>query len=148
MAPSDDCLDLIKTFEGVRLKTYRCSAGVPTIGYGATGPDIRMGMTWTMVQAETRLKADVTRFAIGVTALIGKSKTSQANFDALVSLAFNIGLAAFKTSSVLKNHLAGRNQAASAAFGLWVKARVNGKLTVLPGLVRRRAAEAKLYSGA
>lgn len=102
-------------------------------------------MTWTMVQAETRLKADVTRFAVGVRALLGKASTTQGQFDGMVALAFNVGLANFKTSSVLRNHVAGKYKAAEAAFGLWVKARVNGKLTTLAGLVRRRAAEAALY---
>jgi lysozyme len=62
-------------------------------------------------------------------------------FDAMVSLAFNVGIGAFLRSSVLRLHLAGDHRRAAEAFGLWNKA--GGK--ILPGLVRRRTAEANLY---
>jgi lysozyme len=63
----------------------------------------------------------------------------------MVSLAYNVGVAAFARSTVLKAHNSGDFEAASRAFGLWNKARVNGALTELKGLTRRRAAESSLY---
>jgi hypothetical protein len=63
----------------------------------------------------------------------------------MVSLAFNIGLGGFRTSSVLRAHKAGNTSAAANAFGLWNKATVDGKLVEMPGLTRRRAAETALY---
>ena len=133
-------LDLIKSFEGLRLKAYRCPAGVPTIGYGATGPDVRIGMIWTEGQADARLVADVARFEQAV----AKALTVPANeneFAAMVSLAFNIGTGAFARSSVLRRHNARDFAGAAEAILLWNK----GGGRVLPGLVRRRKAERDLY---
>ena len=133
-------LDLIKSFEGLRLKAYRCPAGVPTIGYGATGPDVRIGMIWTEGQCHARLVADVARFEQAV----AKALTVTANenqFAAMVSLAFNIGTGAFARSSVLRRHNARDCAGAADAFLLWNK----GGGRVLPGLVRRRKAERDLY---
>jgi GH24 family phage-related lysozyme (muramidase) len=133
-------LDLIKSFEGLRLKAYRCPAGVPTIGYGATGPGVRIGMTWTEDEAHARLVADVARFEQAV----AKALTVPANenqFAAMVSLAFNIGTGGFARSSVLRRHNARDFTGAADAFLLWNK----GGGRVLPGLVRRRKAERDLY---
>jgi len=133
-------LDLIKSFEGLRLKAYRCPAGVPTIGYGATGPDIKIGMIWTEGQCHARLVADVARFEQAV----AKALTVTANenqFAAMVSLAFNIGAGGFARSSVLRRHNARDFAGAADAFLLWNK----GGGRVLPGLVRRRKAERDLY---
>lgn len=141
LAPSEECLRLIREFEGLKLEAYLCPAGVPTIGYGATGPDIKLGMKWTIRQAEERLQADVGRFAEGVAKAIGTAETSQFQFDACVSFAFNVGLEAFRKSTLLKRHKEGLCGAAAEQFGKWVFAR--GKK--LPGLVRRRQAEAELY---
>lgn len=71
--------------------------------------------------------------------------TTQNQFDAMVSLCYNIGPANFATSSVAKLHNAGNHSAAADAFLKWNKGRVRGKLTVLEGLNRRRHAERKLY---
>lgn len=142
LTPSDACFNLIKSFEGLRLKAYLCPAGVPTIGYGSTGRDIKLGMVWTIVQADGRLRADVASFSLGVRALLGKIVTSQGELDALVSFAYNCGLGALKGSTLLKKHLKGDKAGAKLEFGKWVKG--GGK--VLPGLVRRRAAEAALYT--
>jgi len=134
-------LKLVKDFEGLKLKAYRCPAGIATIGYGSTGPHVRMGMTISEAEAERLLRKDVARFEAGVRAAVSSVPTTRNQFSAMVSLAFNIGLAAFQRSTVLKRHLAGNHLGAARAFGLWNKA--NG--TVLPGLTRRRAAEAELY---
>ena len=134
-------LELIKRSEGLRLQAYKCPADVPTIGYGSTGPHVRMGMTITVQEAEDLLTQDLARFEEGVAAIGGKM--TQGQFDALVSFAFNLGLGALKGSTLLRKHLAGDYAGAAAAFGLWVNA--GGKR--LNGLVTRRAAEAALYRG-
>lgn len=139
MSPSNDCLAIIREFEGLRLQSYKCPAGFWTIGYGSTGPDIGPGLTWTQAQAEQRLHDDVSRFAEGVSKLVGKA--TQGQFDALVSFAYNLGLGALRSSTLLKLHRAGDYAGAAEQFARWTKAA--GR--VLPGLVRRRVAEARLY---
>jgi len=133
--------DLIKQFEGCVLKAYLCPAKVPTIGWGSTGPDIKLGMVWTQAQADARFDAHVAEFAEKVAKLIGDAPTTQGQFDALVSFAYNLGTNALAKSTLLKEHKAGKWLYAKAEFGLWNKA--GGK--VLAGLTRRRADEAALY---
>jgi lysozyme len=134
-------LNLIKDFEGLRLIGYRCPAGIPTVGYGHTGPEVRVGRRITEEQANTYLINDVSRFERGVTDAIGTAPTTENQFSAMVSLAYNIGLGAFGKSSVLRHHKAGHRHRAAASFLLWVKAA--GK--TLPGLVRRRNAERRMF---
>jgi len=141
--PSKACLDLIKRFEGCKLTAYKCPAGVWTVGWGATGPNIVQGTRWTQEQADARLEEDVRRFSFGVSRSIDGAATSQNEFDALVSLAYNIGLGAFGGSTLLKLHRAGDKVAAGNQFVRWNKA--GGR--VLDGLSRRREAEANLYRG-
>ena len=151
MKPSSDCNILIQSFESCarkmadgRFKAYLPTPDdVPTIGWGSTGPDITLATIWTKAQCDAHFAADLAAFATKVATLLGKSTTTQHQFDAMVSLAYNIGTAAFGGSSVLKWHRAGDHPAAAAAFSLWVKQK--GK--VLAGLVRRRHAEAALYLG-
>ena len=132
-------LHCIKHFEGVKLRAYLCPANVWTIGYGSTGPHVKPGMTISLAEAERLLRDDLVRFEAGV--LARADDPSPAEFGAMVSLAFNIGLGAFNRSSVLRHHNAGNKQAAAGAFALWNK----GGGRVLPGLTRRRNAEAALY---
>lgn len=150
MEPSASIIAFIKGFEKCRLKAYMPTKNDrPTLGYGSTGPDIRMGMEWTQAQADARFASDLAKFSAGVSALIGGFATTQGQFDAMVSLAYNIGLANFQKSSVLTNHRAGHYQTAALAFGLWNKQRDgNGNLVVLRGLTTRRDAEAAIYRGA
>lgn len=148
MTPSKSIEAFIKGYEKFRAKAYMPTPNdVPTIGFGSTGPDIRLGMTWTLAQAETRFAFDLAKFSAGVANLIGNAPTTQGQFDAMVSLAYNIGLGNFRTSSVLTNHRAGHRQTAAMAFRLWNKQRnkATGKLEVLRGLTTRRAAEAAIY---
>ncbi len=144
MQIGDAGVALIKSFEKCRLRAYLPTPDdVPTIGWGSTGADIHLGLTWTQAQCDARFATDLASFAAKVAALIGKTATTQHQFDAMVSLAYNIGTTAFGGSSVLKWHKAGDHPAAAAAFSLWVKQK--GK--VLAGLVRRRHAEVALYLG-
>ncbi len=137
---------LVKEFEGCRLEAYPDpgSGGDPwTIGYGATGEGIRKGVTWTREQCDERLREDLNRFAVGVEKALAGAVTSQNEFDAMVSLAFNVGLGNFQSSTLLRKHRAGDREGAAAEFARWNRAA--GR--VLAGLTRRRAAEAKLYRG-
>lgn len=144
MIVNDKTKELIKRFEGRRLKAYRCSAGVLTIGYGHTSmagsPQVTPGMTITAGDADAIFDRDIERFAARVEALI-KVPVSENQFGAMVSLAFNIGVGAFAKSSVLRFTNKKQFNNAADAFALWNKA--GGK--VLPGLTKRRAAEAALY---
>ena len=139
MKQSPACFDLIREFEGLKLRAYRCPAGVWTIGFGTTGPDNKAGLVWTLEQAKARLETDVTKFATGVAAIAGDA--TQGQFDALVSFAYNCGLGALRSSTLLKRHLTGDHAGAVKEFAKWNKA--NKK--VLAGLTRRRASEAALY---
>ncbi len=146
LTASQGAINLIKRFEGCKLTAYPDpgTGGDPwTIGWGSTGPDIKKGTVWTQEQADSRLKSDVSNFAQGVAALVAGSPTSQWQFDAMVSLAYNIGLGAFGKSTLLKLHKDGNYAAASNEFGKWVNA--GGKK--MQGLVNRRAVEAKVYKG-
>lgn len=138
-------LSLIKSFEGLSLKAYLCPAGVWTIGYGHTGPDVYKGQVITNAQAEALLRDDLERFERGVERACGNTHPSQLQFDAMVSLAYNIGLGNFGSSSVLRRFKAGNDSSAASAFDMWCKARVNGRLVKLNGLVRRRTAEKQLF---
>lgn len=111
-----------------------------TIGWGATGEGIGPGTVWTQDQCDLRLEHDLARFAQAVDEAIGDTPTSQAQFDALVSFHYNTGAIAHAT--LTSKHLAGDHQAALLEFDRWTRA--GGR--VLTGLVRRRAAEAELYS--
>ena len=94
-------LALIKSFEGLRLKAYKCPAGVWTVGYGHTGGDVKAGMIITEEEAEELLRQDLERFEEGVENLV-EVELNENQFCALVSLAYNIGLGNFKRSTLLK----------------------------------------------
>ena len=118
------------------------TGGAPwTIGWGATGAGISPGVIWTQAQCDDRLERDLVRYARAVARAIGTAPTTQSQFDALVSFHYNTG--AIATATLTRLHTHGRFAEAAAEFGKWVNA--GGRR--LPGLVRRRAAEAKLYSG-
>lgn len=149
-------IDLMHQFEGCekkrpdgRFEAYLCPAGVWTIGWGSTGTDpfnggkIGRGTVWTREQCDLRFEMHLATFEQGVRDAIGKAPTSQPQFDAMVCLAYNIGVGAFQRSTVLRKHNAGDFPAAAKAFLMWSKA--GGK--TLRGLVRRREAEAALYRG-
>ena len=131
-------LAIIKKYEGLKLKAYKCPAGIWTIGWGHTG-DVKASDVITTHQAEAILDADLDKFECGVEMLCPRSNANQ--FSALVSFAFNVGIDALKKSTLLKLFLAGGPLAAAAQFAKWNKG--GGK--VLPGLVKRRAAERALF---
>lgn len=147
MKTSDKGLALIKSFEGFSARPYLCPAGVPTIGYGATYyPD---GRRVTMqdkpvseADATAMLRSMLASYEAGVSRYVLVPVT-QGQFDALVSFAYNVGLSALKSSTLLRLLNARDYAGAAAQFGRWNRA--GGK--VLPGLTRRREAERKLFVG-
>ena len=142
---SDAGAAFIMAQEGTKLTAYKDTAGVWTIGCGHTG-DVTPGDTISEDQALALFKMDTARMAATVNGCVEfQLETNQNGFDAMVSLTYNIGQAAFHTSSVLRKHLAGDWYGAQAAFLLWDKAHVDGALTEVPGLLARRQREAALY---
>lgn len=139
MRTSRKGIEFIKAHEGLRLDAYLCPAGVPTIGYGHTH-GVKMGDRITEEQAEKFLigdlavaESEVNRYGLNI---------NQNQFDALVSFVYNVGAGNFRSSTLLKMVKANPNDPDIAKqFSRWVYG--GGK--VLPGLVRRRNDEAKLY---
>ncbi len=132
-------LDLIRKFEGLRLKAYVCPAGKLTIGYGHT-KGVKQGQRITEAEADDLLLQDVQQFADGVKKAV-TVPINENQFGALVSFAFNIGLSAFRKSSLLKKLNAGQYGKVPTEMLRWNKA--GG--VVLPGLTARRAAEGYLW---
>ena len=145
MTVNQATIDLIKQFEGFRSETYKCSAGVDTIGYGTTaaadvGIDPAIRRKITKDEAEVYLHKAVNKFAAKVDELITVDVNAN-QFGAAVSLAYNIGPGAFARSTVLRELNAGHKDRAAAAFRMWNKA---GGI-VSKGLVNRREAEIELF---
>ena len=145
MRMTEDGLALIKRFEGFRAEAYRCPAGVWTVGSGHTSaagpPAVTGGMTITRADAERILRRDVEEFARDVAASLSISLDDR-QFSALVSFAYNVGITNFRKSSVRACVNGGDLAGVPQRLALWNKAR--GR--VLPGLVKRRAAEAELFA--
>lgn len=150
MTISQQGLDLIKQFEGLRLKAYRDGAGIWTIGYGTTryenGKKIQPTDVITNHRAEELLRSDCLVFCLTVNDVLSGISLNQNQFDALVSLCYNIGSNAFKGSSVVKNILSNRSELTiSASWVAWNKITVYSKKVVSAGLTNRRIAEIKHY---
>ena len=152
MDPSSACTALVKQFEGCAKKRPDGSfdaypdpgsGGDPwTIGWGSTGPDIKRGVNWTQKQCDDRFTEHLDEFARGVAKAIGSAPTTQHQFDAMVSFAYNVGLGNLSSSTLLRKHKAGDYAGAAKEFAKWNKAA--GR--VMAGLTRRRTAEANLYA--
>lgn len=139
MKTSAKGLKLIKSHEGLRLNAYLCPAKVWTIGYGHTGT-AEPGMVISQTQAEELLQSDLAWAEREINNL--PVQLNQHQFDALVSLIFNIGPGNFGRSTARRLIVANpSDRAIGPAIELWNKA--SGR--VLPGLVRRRKEEAELY---
>lgn len=139
MRTSNKGIDLIKKFEGCKLKAYKCPAGVWTIGYGHT-KGVKKGDTCTNEQAIDFLKEDLRVFECAINDLV-KVKLNQNQFDAIVSFVYNVGSSAFQDSTMRKFINAGHFPLAAGQFDRWVYA----KGVKLNGLVKRRAAEKELF---
>lgn len=147
MKASPHCVALIKTFEGFSAKPYRCPAGIPTIGYGSTryADDTPVKLTDAAIseeQAAVIMRATLVQYEDAVTRYVAVA-IGQCEFDALVDFAYNAGAQNLRTSTLLKKLNAGDALGASLEFCKWV----NGGGKRLPGLVKRREAERKLFMG-
>lgn len=145
MKTNDAALKIITEFEGFRADPYQCSAGVWTIGYGSTRDPAGQPVSpdtppLTMEQALAWMQRDLAEFEARVTELVKVPITAD-QFGALVSLTYNIGPVALAQSTLLRKLNAGDSAGAADEFPKWRKA--GGR--VLPGLVRRRAAERELF---
>lgn len=145
MKTSDTGINLIKEFEGFSSKPYLCPAGVPTIGYGSTryADSTKVQMTDKPISETeaTKLLADtLVDYETGVLRCV-EVDMSQSEFDALVSFAYNLGVPNLKRSTLLKKFNEENRKGAAEEFMKWTRAGGN----VLPGLVRRREAERKLF---
>ena len=138
---SQEGISLIKSFEGCELTAYRCSADVPTIGYGHTA-GVSDGDTCTQEEAETMLADDLVEFEDYVKNYV-ESKLQQNEFDALVAWTYNLGPANLKESTMLKELNSGNFEEVPRQMKRWNRA--GGE--VLDGLIRRREAESLLFKG-
>lgn len=137
----DNLLRLVKHYEGCRLTAYKDPVGVWTIGYGETA-GVKKGMKISQEIAEALLERRLADLWLDVDDFITRYIPSHAH-EALCSFAYNVGLGALKRSTLLKKVLSGApDEEITAEFMKWTKA--GGK--VLPGLVKRRQAEAHLYT--
>lgn len=143
MTVKDEARKMIADFEGFRATAYRCLANQLTIGFGHCGPDVYEGMTITRAHGEALLDSDMTIADEAVRRVCPHATEHQR--WALVSLTFNIGVNAFAGSTVARLHARGDYEGAARAFLMWNKATVDGRLQEVPGLTRRRAAEAAFY---
>ena len=137
MKISQQGLDLLVAREGRRNKAYLDSVGVWTIGVGHTGPEVHEGLVWTDAEIEAALRADIARFedAINDSVTVG---LEQYQFDALVSFAYNVGIGAFKSSTLLKRINAMRFDEAALQFDRW---------HIPPEITSRRNAEREQFKG-
>lgn len=135
-----ECVALVKHFEGCYLKAYLCPAAVWTVGYGATGEGVGPGVVWTKQEAEARLVRDLEKCAQQAVRLSPKLLTEDLRRAAIVSFVFNCGAGAYRASTLRRKIDAGDWEGAKAQILKWNKG--GGK--VLPGLTRRRKAEAAL----
>lgn len=141
---SNKCVELIKRFEGLRLKAYQDSVGIWTIGYGTTkinGEAVQPGMVITTAQAEQYLLADIESIASAPVKRNTRALISQSMFDALCCFTYNVGPGNLARSTLLKDLNAGKYLDSAAGFMQWTKA---GGVE-LSGLVKRRTAEKDLF---
>ena len=136
MKISQNGINLVKRFEGCRLKAYKCPAGVWTIGYGHTGADVWQGLTITQAKAEQLLRQDMMKFETHVMKFNNRYHWNQNEFDALVSFAFNVG----SINQLTQN---GKRSRAQIAAAMLKYNRGGGE--ILPGLTKRRQAEQELF---
>lgn len=148
-----DLVDMVTHYEGFQSAPYRCPAGVWTIGYGHTGPDVREDSPAIHItKGRALLLHDLTQAGTAVLdkagEALGRSESLDAavrRFIALTSWTFNLGEGNLASSTLLKRLHAGRWEDAAAEMLRWDKATVNGKKRTLAGLTRRRKTEAHYF---
>lgn len=139
-------VEAIALEEDCRLKAYLDTIGVPTCGWGET-EGVALGMVWTQSYADERLRLALFEWTQTIKGLLKDSSTTSNQLSAMLCLSYNVGLGAFKNSTVLRCHLKGDHAGASRAFGLFNKTRdpKTKKLVVSSALTARRARECALY---
>jgi len=152
--PGDDavfplCVPLIKQYEGFRAAPYKDSAGIPTIGYGTIlypgGKAVTMqDPPITEPKAEEYLRYQMSLKSKTIATYLTRAATLHQG-AAMLSLTYNIGTGAFKTSTVLRKFNAGDIPGSADAFLMWDKAVVDGQLVVVPGLHARRVKERGVF---
>jgi len=152
-----------KYFEGCKLTTYICPAGKPTIGWGHTGADVKHGMTITQQQADELLVKDMKIRELAVVGMVsGKVDLKEHELEALADFAYNKGITALKSSTLMRLLLAGKKEEAANEFLKWNKADGThnkkdddgdglidepGEKQTLKGLTNRGIAQRKLFLG-
>ena len=137
MRTSDQGLKILIDREAAKKNAYLDSVGVPTIGVGHTGPEVHMGLVWTDDQIKTAFAQDIQRFEDAVNGA-ATAALAQHQFDALVSFSFNVGVGAFKSSTLVKKINAGDFAAAAAQFDVW---------HIPPEITSRRNGEREQFKG-
>jgi len=135
MKLSDTGIKLLVQREGSRRRAYPDVRGIPTIGVGHTGPEVHLGLEWTQEQVDNAFRNDVQWAEDTVNETIHRPMT-QNQFDAMVSLTYNIGKHGFENSTVARRFNAGDTHGAAEAFKLWNKPAV---------LASRRASEIQQF---
>jgi len=148
------CDPLVKQFEGFRSAPYKDSGGIPTIGYGTilyppppqgTGKSVTMSdPACTEAQATGWLEYQLSQKSAQIAPLLQRPATKH-QASAMLSLTYNIGVGAFKSSTVLRDFNSGDIAGAADAFMMWDKATVNGQLVVVDGLKNRRTQERTVF---
>lgn len=144
MRTTQEAVDLIKEWEGLRLHSYYCPAGKLTIGYGCTR-DVTEGMTISEEEADMRLIRDIAETEQRITDILGQrilEHLTDNQISALTSFVFNVGLGRFKASTMLKYLNALDLQYAAGEFERWCH--ISGEISV--GLQARRSAERELFN--
>ena len=146
LQPSKLCKAFIQHWEQCRLEAYMPTPkDRPTIGWGMTrwkGKPVRMGMRITQQEADDEFALELAQFAVAVRRIVPSfPTTSQNQFDAMVSLAYNIGVSAFEKSTLVKHH---RSRLYEDAAPQFLRFNKQGP-KVLRGLTRRRVMEMHLY---
>lgn len=146
---SSNGLSFIKQFEGFSSKPYLDSAGVPTIGYGTimypSGRKVSMSdQPITEEQGLNCLEFDIQHRVRGISCLV-RAVVNQNQADALISFAYNEGLGALQTSTLLKLLNSNDVHGAANEFPKWDKAKVDGRMVTVQGLLNRRLAEQRLF---
>lgn len=150
MKVSDNCIHLVSKFEGFYSKAYVDPVGVWTIGFGTTrwgnGQPVKKGDTITKDEAYKLLEKQLNDHASTISLYV-KTPLSQNQFDALASFQYNLGKHILSKNKTLLYALNKRNwSVATNQMLLYNKGRINGKLTILNGLTRRRKEEVAMFN--
>ncbi len=151
MNASGTCLSLIKRSETCRLVAYwdrKQKGAVLSVGWGHTGPDVFEGMAITQQWADWLLRNDVKKIEIHVDRLVAGTPLTQGQYDAIISLVYNIGAGNFADSTLLRKLKAGDLAGAAAEFLRWDHEKQNGVEVEEPGLLARRRTERLMFLGA